>query len=453
MTDPLSPSVVLGMQHGMIRGGRYQEVGDAFGASKSSAFNAWKDLVAGRTPYLIDVAELGSLLYEVAVEINENSLTLEFVSLGLHAIRSLGNIGLTPASLERFISMAKRLAENEGEASTVMRAAMSLYRLEASTGLAYPELETRGAELEQKCADLEQQIATKQGVLKELASTEKILEVRKKEAQNLEAQNSNRLQEIDIKNRHLEKIAEQTQALEARTHAEVTRMAATRQAEERAAAMGLTAEQLPKLVKRLEPLVLQHQGPIEEVIDRLVADLEEAGSGAALKARRIAGQKIYKKLQEDMSHAGARKSALEAEITELEITRGQLTSRISVMQEQAIPRLNEAAAQVLDLVKKAGETLVETQSELVNKTISLGWTVADLEKTVHTMAWLGTLHQVVSGDGTPTHATVKMTIMVILKGFYRWLRANQGEFPSSTLFDINKLLDTLNKWKVVESDA
>ena len=123
------------------------------------------------------------------------------------------------------------------------------------------------------------------------------------------------------------------------------------------------------------------------------------------------------------------------------------------MQDQAIPRLNEAAAQVIDLVKKAGETLVETQSELVSKTIDLGRTVAALEQTLYAMAWLGALHQVVGGDGTPTHATVKMTIMVVLKGFYRWLRANQGEFPSSTLSNINSLLKTLNKWKVVESDA
>lgn len=454
MTEPLSSQVRMHIAYCLVRGMSYPATAQMVGASKSSAFNVWRDLVEGRTPIYEDISDLAPLLREVAVEIRERSLSIEEVSLWLQALQHWGELGLAPAGLERFIAVVERLAKNEGEASLVIKAAMNLHRLEESTGLKYNELEAKAIELEGRCRGFEQQIAKGQGVIKELENTTRERDDRRKEVQDLETKKNSLRQDIDVRQRHLEKLSEQTQALEARTHTAETRMASARQAEERAAAMGLTAEQLPKLIKRLEPLMLQHEGPIEAVIDRLVADLEEAGSGAALKAKRVAGQRTMKKLQEDIQNRRIQIASLEAETAQLEATREQAKSQLRVMQEQAVPLLNDAASRAVASVEQAGKTLVGAQTGLVTKTLELGRTVAAYVDTLNTLAWLGGLQDLIEGKGTPKNATVKMALEVVLKAFSRWLIANHPKgLPSSSLSDTNTLLATLNQWKVDDGHA
>ena len=454
--ERLSTRKRLAVVRQYLYGLSYDEIAAKSGVSKGTVANVVTDLKVGRFPEAADVVEHIELLRELSLDLKRSKLTPGECALGLAVLTRIGECGLDPAEIDRWLLIIKSMVSEDG-AQEFVRLAYSVQEVQKRTGLSLERLDNKVHDLERKAADLEPMSRQHKDCKKQLAE----LTRQRENLASAVAGLQEKYQLLNPRVKDLEKregdLSRRIKDMEPRADkAEVTLTRLSKELQ-RLQDIGLPFEALAEFSKRAQSMAQHHHITATEIRDRLLQELESLDQGLGLESLIQNRQRDLEEREQAVALARQEHENLKAVVGSLKQEKTSLEASIKNTREKVSREMAKIAVAARDTINRSVEQLRRGHDEalaevrrLKDEAVEVGKEVGRYENILEVNQWLSELLALVRGEENVEGKRVRVITLLVLRGTAVWLKhndANNLRF-SSLSFATGNLIRELEQWKV-----
>jgi len=454
--ERLSTRKRLAIVRQYLSGLSYDEIAAKNGVSKGTVANVITDLKAGRFPEAADVVEHIELLRELSLDLKRSKLTPGECALGLAVLTRIGECGLDPAEIDRWLLIIKSMVSEDGVQEFV-RLAYSVQEVQKRTGLNLEDLDNKAHELERKATDLEPISRQHKDCKKQLAE----LTRQRENLASAVATLQEKYQLLNPRVKDLEKregdLSRRIKDMEPRAEkAEVTLTRLSKELQ-RLQDIGLPFEALAQFSERAQSMAQRHHITATELRDRLFQELESLDQGLGLESLIQNRQQELEERERAVALVRQEHENLKAVVGSLKQEKTSLGASIKNTREKVSREMAKIAVAARDTINRSveqlrrghDETLVEVR-RLKDEAVEVGKEVGRYENILEVNQWLNELLALVRGEESLDGKRVRVIVLLVLRGAAAWLKHNEADtLRFSTLpFALENVIKEMERWKV-----
>lgn len=439
-----------------LSGLSYDEIAAKGGVSKGTVANVVADLKAGRFPEAADAVEHIELLRELSLDLKLSKLTPGECALGLAVFTRIGECGLDPAEIDRWLLIIKSMGSEE-EAQEFVRLAYSVQEVQKRTGLSLEDLDNKAHELERKAADLEPISRQHKDCKKQLAELTR-------QRENLTSAVAGLQEKYQLLNPRVKDLGEREQDLshritdmELRAQKAETTFTTLSKEMQRLQDIGLSFEELAEFNERLQVAAKRHAIKPDGLRNRLLHELESLDKGLGLEALIQSRQQELDEMEQATTNTKKELETAKAVVASLKQEKANLEASIKDTREtvskeimKIIPAARDTINRLVEELRHGNNDALVEVRRLRDEALEVGKEVGRYEEILEANQWLTELLAMVQGDEGIEGKRVRVIMLPVLRGAAAWLKHYEvGNIWFSTmLLATSNLIRELEQWKV-----
>jgi uncharacterized coiled-coil DUF342 family protein len=439
-----------------LAGLSYSDVALEDHVSTGTVANVVADLKAGKFPEAGDVGEQIEQLRELSVELKQSQLSPGQCTVGLAVLARINKYGLDPADIDRWPVILKA-AGAENNAQEFVRLVYSIQEVQKKAGLSLEDLDNKVHELEQKATDMEPMTKQYDDYRQKLTELTKQRENLVNEVSNLEQKYNflnPRIKDMEKRDKDLlRRIQDMATTAE---KAEVA-IAILSKDKQKLLEVGLSLESLDGFNQRVQSIAQRHQIKPPELRERLLRELANLDEGLGLETLIQKRQTELEEQKRAVVLATQEQETLKIVVAALKQEKGGLEASIKEIKDTVCREMTKIVPITRDTINKLVEEVRHGRSEaltevnrLKDDALEVGKEIGRFEGILQTNQWLSELPALVRGEESVTGKSVRVIILLILRGTAAWIKNNGADTVSLPMwsYTLDNLIKELEQWKV-----